>query len=66
MSRRKLSWLAIAVAALFFLYYLYGGSTVPAGQSPLVRLNNSNLSALKDGFNASAGSVRVLLLVSPT
>jgi hypothetical protein len=66
MSRRKLSWLAVAVVALFFLYYLYGGSTVPAGQPALVRLKNSNLAALKDAFNASAGSVRVLLLVSPT
>ena len=58
--------LSIAVVALFLIYYLYGGSTVPAGQPPLVRLNNSNLAALKDAFNGSASSVRVLLLVSPT
>jgi len=66
MNRRKLSLLSIAVVALFLIYYLYGGSTVPAGQPPLVRLNNSNLAALKDAFNGSASSVRVLLLVSPT
>jgi hypothetical protein len=58
--------LSLAVMALFLLYYFYGGSTTPAGQPPLVRLKNSNLATLKDAFNASAGSVRVLLLVSPT
>ena len=66
MSRRKLSLLSLVVVALFFLYYLYGGNTVPAGQPPLVRLNNSNLGVLKDAFNRSPSSVRVLVLVSPT
>jgi len=66
MNRRKLSLLGLAVVALFLLYYLYGGSTTPAGQPPLLRLNDSNLAVLKDAFNGSAGSVRVLLLVSPT
>jgi hypothetical protein len=66
MSRRKLSLLSLAVVALFLLYYLYGGNTAPAGQPPLVRLNNSNLAAFKDAFNGSANSVRVLVLVSPT
>ncbi len=57
-----------SVAALAFLvfYYLYGGSTTPKGQQPLVRLNHPNLAALKDAFNGSANSVRLLVLVSPT
>ncbi len=66
MNRKKAAFLAVVVIAVFLIYYLYGGSTTPAGQQPLVRLNNSNLSSLKDAFNGSANSVRVLVLVSPT
>jgi len=47
-------------------YYLYGGSTVPNGQQPLVRLTDSNFSSLKDSFNSSANSVRVIVMLSPT
>ena len=58
---------AIAAIALGYLaYYLYGGSTVPNGQQPLVRLTDSNLTTLKDSFNGSANSVRVVLMLSPT
>jgi hypothetical protein len=55
----------VAIAFLIF-YHFYGGSTVPNGQQPLVRLNGANLSSLKDAFNGSADSVRVLVLLSPT
>jgi hypothetical protein len=56
------------VAALAFLafYYFYGGNATPKGQQPLLSLSNSNLASLKDAFNGSANSVRVLVLVSPT
>jgi len=67
MSRKKVIILALAVlVGAVLLYYLYGGSTAPQGQQPLVRLNAANLASLKDTFNASANSVRVLVLVSPT
>ena len=66
MSRKKVTILALAVLVGAFLLYLYGGSTAPQGQQPLVRLNAANLASLKDTFNASANSVRVLVLVSPT
>lgn len=67
MKRVLLIILAI-VAIVFGLlgYYLYGGNTVPTGQRPLVRLTDSNLSSLKDSFNGSANSVRVILMLSPT
>jgi hypothetical protein len=62
--------LAISAAAAFLIlyvfYYLYGGSTVPEGQQPLVSLNGSNLSSLKDSFNGSTNSVRALVMLSPT
>lgn len=66
MNRKKAGFLAVVLIAVFLIYYLYGGSTTPTGQQRLVRLNNSNLSSLKDAFNGSANSVRVLILVSPT
>ncbi len=66
-SRRKqITFGSLVGFALLVFYYLYGGSTVPKGQQPLLRLNSSNLASLKDGFNGSASSVRLLVLVSPT
>ena len=59
--------LAIAAIGLGYLaYYLYGGSTVPTGQQPLTRLTDSNFSSLKNSFNGSADSVRVIVMLSPT
>jgi len=61
------SILAAGIILIFYVfYYLYGGSLAPKGQQPLVSLNNSNLSSLKDAFNGSANSVRVLMMLSPT
>jgi hypothetical protein len=56
----------IAAGALLALYYFYWGSTVPKGQQPLVRLNSSNVSSVRDAFNGSPDSVRLLVLLSPT
>ena len=66
MSRKRIVGLCMAAVALLVFYYFYGGSTVPEGQQPLVRVNSSNIAALKDSFNSSANSVRLLVLVSPT
>jgi hypothetical protein len=66
-KRRLIIILAIVVVGLSLLaYYLYGGSNVPNGQQPLVRLNDANISSLKNAFNSSANSVRVILMLSPT
>jgi hypothetical protein len=56
----------VGAILLFVVYYLYLGSTVPAGQQPLVRLNDSNFDSLKKSFNESADSVRVMIMLSPT
>lgn len=67
MKRRLIIIFAIMALGLGLLaYYLYGGSTVPNGQQPLVRLTDSNISSLKDSFNSSADSVRVIVMLSPT
>jgi hypothetical protein len=56
----------IGAILLFVVYCLYLGSTVPAGQQPLVRLHASNFDSLKESFNESRGSVRVMVMLSPT
>jgi hypothetical protein len=56
----------VGAIVLFVVYYLYLGSTVPTGQQPLVRLDNSNIESLKRSFNDSADSVRVMVMLSPT
>ena len=56
----------VIAAALLTAYYFYLGSTVPHGQQPLVRLNGSNVGALKNAFNESSDSVRVIVMLSPT
>jgi len=66
MTRKGIIGLGLAAILLLVFFYLYGGSTVPQGQQPLVRLNDSNIGGLRDAFNASANSVRLLVLVSPT
>jgi hypothetical protein len=66
MKRRKITLLAVLAIVGFLFYYLYGGSATPSGQQPLVRLTDSNISSLRDAFNGSGDSVRLLVLVSPT
>ena len=56
----------VGAIVLFVVYYLYLGSTVPTGQQPLVRLDNSSIESLKKSFNDSADSVRVMVMLSPT
>jgi hypothetical protein len=69
MKRRRII-LTISAVAVFLVvysfYYLYGGSTVPLGQQPLVSLNSANLPSLKDAFNGATNSARVLVMLSPT
>jgi len=67
MKRALIIILAIAAIGIGLLaYYFYAGSIVPNGQQPLVRLTDSNLSSLKDSFNGSANSIRVIVMLSPT
>ena len=66
MSGKAVIRLSFAVILMLAFFYLYGGSTAPKGQQPLAPLNSANIGGLKDAFNASANSVRLLVLVSPT
>jgi hypothetical protein len=59
--------LGLAALAVFAgLFYLYGGHETPTGQAPLADLNAANLGELKNEFNGSQASVRMLVLLSPT
>jgi hypothetical protein len=51
---------------LLLFFYFFCGSNVPNGQQPLVRLDSSNIVAIKDAFNASANDVRLIVMLSPT
>ena len=69
MRRKRIIYgsIAIAVAVVVLIAaYLYLGSTVPVGQQPLVRLDNSNIDSLKKSFNESADSVRLMVMLAPT
>jgi len=66
MSARRFILILILAVIAGTGYYFYGGSTTPQGQPALTRLNAGNMASLKDAFNQSQSSVRVLLMLSPT
>ena len=49
-----------------FLYLRYGPRQTPAGQPPFVRLNSEDFHVLIERFNSGDGSLRVLVMLSPT
>jgi hypothetical protein len=56
---------ALAVFVIAFVAVAAGHQT-PSGQPPLANLNRQSLAQLRQEFNASPDSERVLLLLSPT
>ncbi len=66
MKRRSVGLSLAALAIFAGLFYLYGGHQTPNGQAPLADLNPANLGELKNEFNGSEASVRMLVLLSPT
>ena len=65
----KRTWsIALAAAVVVILGAVYFARTghTPAGQSSLVELNGSTLSALQAEFNRTSDKLRVILLLSPT
>ena len=57
---------AIVVFVVTFAWVRLAPRHVPAGQPPLSTLHATSLPAFRDAFNAAAGEVRVLALLSPT
>jgi len=67
MSRRVRITAAVVVAAvLAAAAYLLVAHRAPEGQPPLAMLDAGSMGALRTDFNAAAGQVRVIVLLSPT
>lgn len=66
--KRSRNLVLVCVAAILgaLIYYFYGGSTPPAGQHELVRLNAANFAELRQAFNANVDRVRLIAMLSPT
>ena len=65
----KRTWsIVFAAAVMVILGAVYFTRTghAPTGQSSLVELNGSTLSALQAEFNRTSDELRVILLLSPT
>ena len=65
----KRIWIIVLAAVLALLvtgaYFSWPGHA-PVGQPVLAELDSQALSALQAEFNRSSGSLRVILLLSPT
>ena len=46
--------------------YLWGPSSVPSGQEPLVTLSKANFTKFEGAFDADSNVPRMVLLLSPT
>jgi len=56
----------VVVVLLLAITYVWGPSSVPAGQPPLVTLSNRNFGEFERAFDAKADVPRLVLLLSPT
>lgn len=66
MKRKRALWLLFALAIVAAGFYLWGSSSTPPGQPPLVSLNEGNIPDFQQGFNAAVSDTRIVLLLSPT
>ena len=66
MTRRRALWLVLAIAISVVGLYLWGSSSTPPGQPPLVSLNEADVSQFQQSFNAAFSNTRIVLLLSPT
>ena len=66
MNRKRILLAVILLVVFGAVYYFYGGHSTPKGQPPLVSFSYGDLTPLKTAFNASASTVRVVVILSPT
>jgi hypothetical protein len=66
MNRKRILLSVVLLVVLGAAYHFYGGHSVPKGQPPLVSFSSGDLAPLKAAFNASASSVRIVVMLSPT
>jgi len=65
-KRRAIFVAAAAAVVLLAIAYLWGPSSVPAGQEPLVTLSDANWGEFATAFDADPNVPRMVLLLSPT
>jgi hypothetical protein len=67
MKKQRAIVLAVAaVLGLLAIAYVWGPSSVPPGQEPLLALSSENFPQFQNAFDARADAPRLLLLLSPT
>jgi hypothetical protein len=66
MTRKRIVLAAVLLITFGGVFYIYGGHSTPKGQPPLFSFSSGDLTPLKTAFNASASSIRVLVMLSPT
>ena len=66
MKKRLAIVLAVCVILLLAGFYMWGPSSVPKGQEPLVTLSRTNLHAFEETFDRHGSGARLILLLSPT
>ena len=65
-TRRTIILAVAAVLVLLAIVYLWGPSSAPPGQEPLLTLTRTNFSEFQKAFDAGADAPRLVLLLSPT
>ncbi|MGB2667263.1 MAG: hypothetical protein WAK48_24905 [Candidatus Acidiferrum sp.] len=66
MTKRVIVLAMTAVVLLLAAMYLWGPSSVPRGQEPLVALSNTNFSDFENASDRGSDAPRLVLLLSPT
>jgi hypothetical protein len=67
MNRKRTILVAVAAFGLALAaVYLWGPSSAPPGQEPLVALSDANFSQFASAFDANPDVPRLVLLLSPT
>lgn len=66
MSKRTVFLVAAAIVVLLLAAYLWGPSSVPGGQEPLLTLSRADFSQFENAFDREADVPRLVLLLSPT
>jgi len=56
----------LLLVAAFYLWGLWGPSSIPRGQEQLVTLSNTNFGEFESAFDADMNVPRLVLLLSPT
>ena len=66
MKRKAIIAGVMAALLLLVAAYLWGPSSVPQGQPPLLTLTARNFCEFETAFNGDSSAPRVVLLLSPT